>query len=87
MPRNREIIFAEHAGLQCVQPSKPKWPRLEDRLHEECLDMREKARPGRLRWFRANSKRLYNECYPTEGVGESDFVFSTGMTLRRVFES
>jgi hypothetical protein len=83
MPRNRERIFAERAGLRCVQPSKPKWPLVEDRLHEEFLKMREMARPVRLRWFRVNSKRLYNELYPTERVGESDFLFSTGVTLRR----
>jgi hypothetical protein len=85
-PKAREKIFAEHAGLRCVQPSKAKWPLLEDQLHEQFLAMRDKARPVRLRWFRVNSKRLFNECYPTDRAGESDFVFSTGVTPRRVFE-
>jgi hypothetical protein len=72
-PKARAKIFAEQASLRCVQPSKPKWPQLEDRLHEEFLAMREKARPVRLRWFTVNSKRLFHQCYPAEG----DFLFST----------
>jgi hypothetical protein len=59
---------------------------MEDPLHERFLAMRNKASPDRLRWFRVNSKRLFTECYPTDRTGESDLVFSTGVTLRGVFE-
>jgi hypothetical protein len=83
-PKARAKIFAEKASLHCVQPSKPKWPLLEDRLHEEFLVMRDRARPVRLRWFRVNSKRLFSECYPTDRSGESDFIFSTGVILCRL---
>jgi hypothetical protein len=76
---NREKIFSEHAGLRCVQRGKAKWPRLERRLYGEFLAMREKARPVRLRWFRVNSKKFFHECYPTDRIGEPDFLFSTGM--------
>jgi len=42
----------------------PRWPRLEEALHQEFINTRKLGKPVRIGWFRHTARKLYSEFYP-----------------------